>query len=93
MSGGHFEYKQYEIDYIAEEIEEILRKEYPYRYEYNPESTYQFPPEVRKEMEKGLKLLKKAAIYAQRIDWFLSGDDGEENFLKRLKEDLKDKKL
>lgn len=24
----------------------------------------------------------------QRIDWLLSGDDGEENFLRRLKKDL-----
>jgi hypothetical protein len=24
----------------------------------------------------------------QRIDWLLSGDDGEESFIERLKEDL-----
>ena len=35
-----------------------------------------------------LFLLKKATIYAQRIDWLVSGDDGEESFLSRLKEDL-----
>jgi hypothetical protein len=29
-----------------------------------------------------------AKIYAQRVDWFLSGDDGEETFHERLKEDL-----
>ena len=29
-----------------------------------------------------------AAIYAQRIDWLLSGDDGEESFKRRLKEEL-----
>jgi hypothetical protein len=29
-----------------------------------------------------------AEIYAQRIDWLLSGDDGEDSFRKRLKEDL-----
>jgi len=33
-------------------------------------------------------VLRKAAIYAQRIDWLLSGDDGEESFLERLKEEL-----
>lgn len=31
---------------------------------------------------------KKAYIYAQRIDWLLSGDDGEKSFHKRLKEEL-----
>ena len=35
-----------------------------------------------------IDLLKKAEVYAQRIDWYISGDDGEESFLRRLKEDL-----
>jgi len=35
-----------------------------------------------------MKVLKVASVYAQRIDWLLSGDDGEESFLKRLKEEL-----
>ena len=37
-----------------------------------------------------VKILRKAAIYAQRIDWFLSGDDGEDNLEEeRLEEELK----
>ena len=39
-------------------------------------------------MKEGIEILKKAQIYAHRIDWLLSGDDGEESFLKRLEEDL-----
>ena len=35
-----------------------------------------------------LAILKKAYVYAQRIDWLLSDDDGEESFHKRLKEEL-----
>ena len=45
-------------------------------------------PEIIEEFKKGLKILKTAAIYAQRIDWLLSGDDGEESFKERLKEEL-----
>ena len=45
-------------------------------------------PEVLEEFKKGLKILKMAAIYAQRIDWLLSGDDGEDSFKRRLKEEL-----
>lgn len=45
-------------------------------------------PEIVEEFKKGLKILKTAAIYAHRIDWLLSGDDGEESFKERLKEDL-----
>lgn len=43
---------------------------------------------VLDDMKKGLMALKVAAIYAQRIDWLLSGDDGEESFKRRLKEEL-----
>jgi hypothetical protein len=39
-------------------------------------------------MKEGIEVLKRAQIYAQRIDWLLSGDDGEESFLKRLEKDL-----
>lgn len=45
-------------------------------------------PDVVEEFKKGLKILKMAAIYTQRIDWLLSGDDGEDSFKKRLKEEL-----
>jgi len=27
-------------------------------------------------------------VYAQRVDYLIAGDDGEESFLKRLKEEL-----
>ncbi len=33
---------------------------------------------------------RKAAVYAQRVDWLLSGDDSEETFMQRLFDDLKD---
>lgn len=46
--------------------------------------------EVLEEFKKGLKILKTAAIYAQRIDWLMSGDDGEDNFKKRLKAELEE---
>ena len=45
-------------------------------------------PDVVEEFKKGLKILKMASIYAQRIDWLLSGDDGEDSFKRRLKENL-----
>jgi hypothetical protein len=45
-------------------------------------------PEILEEFKKGLKILRTAAIYAQRIDWLLSGDDGEQSFKERLKEEL-----
>jgi hypothetical protein len=44
------------------------------------------------EFRKGIEILKKASIYANRIDWLLSGDDGEDSFYERLNEELEELK-
>ena len=49
---------------------------------------YQYPDDVIEEFKKGYWILRKAAIYAQRIDWILSGDDGDESFIRRLRDEL-----
>lgn len=49
---------------------------------------YDYEPETIEEFRKAIKVLREAAVYAQRIDWLLCGDDGEETFHKRLKEEL-----
>lgn len=49
----------------------------------------EFSKETLAEFKKAVHILKQAEIYAQRIDWLLSGDDGEEAFHERLKEELK----
>jgi hypothetical protein len=106
MSGGTFDYNQYKIRYIADDVEQEiaksgkpktpreLREEFIYRdkewYEKYPEDLnhYKYPDEVIKEFKKGYEILRKAEIYAQRIDWLLAGDDGEESFIQRLKGEL-----
>jgi len=89
MSGGYFDYQQYKISHIAHEIEDIIRKNktdatgshgFPLDYNFNDDTIIEF--------EKAVILLRRAHIYAQRIDWLISGDDGEETFHERLKEEL-----
>jgi hypothetical protein len=53
-----------------------------------PDGWSNYPPEILEIFKEGVKKLKEAAVYAQRIDWYLSGDDGEKCLVKRLKEDL-----
>jgi len=71
-----------------------LKEEGYYRdrewYEKYPEDLnhYKLSDEVIAEFKKGYEILRKAEIYAQRIDWLLAGDDGEESFIERLKEEL-----
>ena len=54
--------------------------------EYYPEYT----DETIQIFKDAVKILRKAAIYANRIDWLLSGDDGEDNLKERLKKELKE---
>jgi len=90
MSGGYFEYKQYELNAIADSIEQVIMDEKDRKLsEYENILKWDFKdPQTILELHNALDILKKAVIYAQRIDWFLSGDDGEESFHTRLKEDL-----
>lgn len=105
MSGGHFEYNQYRIQQIAEEVERLIRDNGREKTEKELEEEsysdsswydkyqedlyhYKYPEEVIEEFKKGFDILKTAYVYAQRIDWLLSGDDSEETFLERLKDDL-----
>ena len=76
MSGGHFEYKQYKIGEIADDIEHHARDDSRY------------DTSTLKEFQTAVLLLRRAEVYAQRIDWLLSGDDGEDTFHARLAEDL-----
>jgi hypothetical protein len=100
MSGGRFDYDQYRIKDIAEKIDLILRRQGDKKY---PEDHWQadlfrqypelgfyetYSPEVQEAMKKAVNILNESFVYAQRIDYFLSSDDSEESFLKRLKEDL-----
>lgn len=82
MSGGKFNYKQYSIEYIIDEIEQIIRFN-------NAVDYYQYSDNTIKEFKTGIEFLKTAAVYAQRIDWLVSGDDSEQSFHEHLKEELK----
>lgn len=51
---------------------------------YQPEYT----EETIKEYKTAIRALRIAQVYAQRVDWLISGDDGEDSFHQRLAEDL-----
>jgi len=89
MSGGHFQYKQWEISNIADEVEQlILTNDSEEKDEWGDRKGYHYTPETIEEFKKGLVLLRQAYVYAQRIDWLVSGDDGEDSFHRRLKFEL-----
>ena len=90
MSGGHFNYDQWKIQNIADEVEQlILDNDSEEKDEYGFRKGCHFSPEVIKEFKNGLLILRQAYIYAQRMDWLICGDDGEDSFLSRLDSELK----
>lgn len=80
MSGGHFDYNQYRIDEIADEVRRVIKR--------NPDVDSPYSQKTIEELMNGVKALKVAGIYAQRIDWLLSCDDGEDSFHRRLSDEL-----
>jgi hypothetical protein len=86
MSGGHFDYAQYRIQEIMDSIEDEIRyNSSPRRDGDEPRN---FSEETISEFAVGLTYLEIAQVYAQRIDWLLSGDDSEKSFHERIIEDL-----
>lgn len=78
MSGGHFDYTQDRLTGVITEMEHILE---------NPEK-FALSDYASSKIVEAIKNIKIAQAYIQRIDWYISGDDGEEALKKRLKEDL-----
>ena len=75
MSGGEFGYKQYALLNLAEYI-------------HNLKEIDRYSTKTQSEFIVAQAILKIAYAYVHRIDWLVSGDDGEDNFHKRLAEDL-----
>jgi len=75
VSGGYFDNAQFQITQIADSIENLIENK-------------SFDDVLTAHFQAGLKSLRTSEVYAQRIDWLVSGDDSAEEFLARLTEDL-----
>ena len=73
MSGGYFIYKQYHINDIANQIKDYI----------NSDRAEDLSDNTLKKFNEAIHTLEVAAIMAQRIDWLISCDDGEESFNRR----------
>ena len=83
MSGGYFDYAQYSLVEVEEQLETLLKN-------VRDDEYYEsLSEDVLKIIEETYRLTKLARIYIHRLDWYLSGDDGEETLISRLEEDLK----
>jgi len=77
MSGGYWDYGQYKIRNIVYELTKT-----------HEDGIALMDEQMKLNLIKLIRTLKEADVHMQRLDWFLSGDDGQEAYHKRLKEDL-----
>ena len=89
MSGGAFSYQQYQLTYLADEIKElILSNDDESLDEYGQKRGMGYEHQTINVFKEAEKLLRHCQILVHRIDWLVSGDDGEDTFHERLAEDL-----
>ena len=77
MSGGRFNYEQDGIQVVIEELEQLPLDELEGLDAIAQSNYFALIAE-----------LKKCHVHMQRLDWLLSGDDGQKTYHKRLAEDL-----
>jgi hypothetical protein len=91
MSGGHFEYQQYRIEDIARGIEELVESNDDESLnEWGDRRGRGYSAETIEKFKIAVDTLRRAAIMAQRVDWLVSGDDGEDSFHRRWAEELEE---
>lgn len=89
MSGGHFDYSQSRIRDIEDRIDDLI-----YSNNIEGEDEWGHPiglgysEETIEKFKMAVIVMQLAYIYAQRIDWLVSGDDGQDTFLERLEHDI-----
>ena len=89
MSGGHFNYNQYLLNEIIDEIDQLVHVNGKYRTDdYGYDITQHYSEETIKRFKEAAIAVRKAFVYIHRIDWLVSDDDGEESFHERLNEEL-----
>jgi len=73
MSGGHFDYRQYHIEQIAETLESDLTESAYVREELSTEA--------KDFMRETLELLIDVAARVHALDYLLAGDIGDDSLL------------
>jgi len=90
MSGEHFDCKQHRIDRIAADIENLIRDNNDNRIlPWGVTVGRHYTPETIRRFKVAVTALRMAGKMANRIDYLVSEDDGEETFLQRWDEDLR----
>lgn len=92
MSGGAFEYHDTQLKYLAELVHDEIVSALKMAKDPEYKGYYHMSKEFLNKVKLLYGMLLSAYVLCHRADWVISGDDGEEDFEPRLKEDLKELK-
>jgi len=88
MSGGHYDYKCFEVSQFAEMVAmDIHSFSEPREIRHSPEYVERreaLPKPLLDKMQVFVDVMRKCAEMAKDIEWMMSGDTGEEGTDKRL---------
>lgn len=84
MSGGHWDYKQHDVNWLAEDLYRTIARNGQVN-EFG--DLFTIPEDLLKIMKETYISLRKCSIQVNRLDWWISGDDSVENFWENLEED------
>mgnify|MGYP001092975859 CR=1 FL=1 len=89
MSGGYFDYNQWRVNDIADQIERVIaNNDDDTPDEYGRRHGRGYSAETLARFREAVAALNRAAKMAQRVDWLLSGDDSEDSFHRRWDEEI-----
>jgi hypothetical protein len=77
MSGGYLTYNDRHIGYMLTDIKEEIDR-----------NDHRFDEKTMNKFREAVKILEKASIMVNRIDYLLSGDDSEETFHERWEKEF-----
>jgi len=83
MSGGYFAYNQYRLSDLIDGINRAIAYNKP-----GEEGYTDFSPATIRRFKIAARTLAIASEMVQRIDWLLSGDDGEDDFHERWNDNI-----
>lgn len=96
LSGGFFEYRQFLLEDMAGEIDKLIaRNGAPTEYEdafdlrYLPSRHYEYPADILARFRESAHELRRVGEMAHRVDWLVSGDDGEDTFRERWSDEVR----
>lgn len=83
MSGGHFDYQQYRLSDIAEQIDHLVETNNDQtKDKFGDPKGCQFSRAVINRFVQASAMLRAVGDMVHEIDWLVSGDTGEDTFLK-----------